>query len=119
MNTAGLLAVWAMTAAAILGVLALGRRMGGGFAVGPVVLSFLAIAAGYHAAHYLVTLLTAGQFTLSALNDPLFRGDAFLGLEPFYVSFGFLGVGSVMMVIYAAQFVAVLGACLLYTSRCV
>ena len=109
-NTAGLLGVWGLTAAAILGVLALGRRLGGGFAVGPVVLSFLAIAAGYHAAHYLVTLLTAGQFTLSALNDPLFRGDAFLGLEPFYVSFGFLGVGSVMMTIYAAQFAAVLGA---------
>lgn len=109
-NTAGMLGVWATTVAAILGVLALGRRLGGGFAVGPVVLSFLAIAAGYHAAHYLVTLLTAGQYTLSALNDPLFRGDAFLGLEPFYVSYGFLGVGAVMMAIYAAQFAAVLGA---------
>ncbi len=109
-NTVGLLGVWALTVAAILGVLALGRRLGGDFAVGPVVLSFLAIAAGYHAAHYLVTLLTAGQFTLSALNDPLFRGDAYLGLEPFYVSYGFLGVGAVMMAIYAAQFVAVLGA---------
>ena len=109
-NTAGLLGVWGLTVAAILGALAAGRRMGGGFAVGPVVLSFLAIAAGYHAAHYLVVLLTAGQFTLSALNDPLFRGDAFLGLEPFYVSYGFLGVGAVMMAIYAAQFAAVLGA---------
>ncbi len=109
-NTAGLLAVWGLTVAAILGVLALGRRMGGGFAVGPGVLSFLAIAAGDHAAHYLVVLLTAGQFTLSALNDPLFRGDAFLGLEPFYVSYGFLSVGAVMMAVYAAQFAAVLGA---------
>lgn len=109
-NTAGLLGIWGLTVAAILGVLALGRRLGGGFAVGPVVLSFLAIAAGYHAAHYLVVLLTAGQFTLSALNDPLFRGDAFLGLEPFYVSYGFLSVGAVMMAIYAAQFAAVLGA---------
>ncbi len=109
-NTAGLLGVWALTVVAILGVLAAGRRLGGGFAVGPAVLSFLAIAAGYHAAHYLVTLLTAGQFTLSALNDPLFRGDAFLGLEPFYVSYGFLSVGAVMMAVYAAQFAAVLGA---------
>jgi hypothetical protein len=109
-NTAGLLGVWGLTVAAILGVLALGRRLGGGFAVGPVMLSFLAIAAGYHAAHYLVTLLTAGQYTLSALNDPLFRGDALLGLEPFFVSYGFLSLGGVMVSIYAAQFAAVLGA---------
>jgi hypothetical protein len=87
--------------------------LGGGFAVGPVVLSFLAIAAGYHAAHYLVMLLTAGQYTLSALNDPFFRGDAWLGLPPFYVSFGFLGIGWVVTTIYSAQFVAILGAHLL------
>ena len=42
-------------------------------------LSFLAIAAGYHAAHYLVMLLTAGQYTLAALNDPLFTGESWLG----------------------------------------
>ena len=109
-NTAGLLGVWAVTAAGIWTVFRLGRWIDSTFSGTRVVLSFLAIAAGYHAAHYLVVLLTAGQFTLSALNDPLFRGDAFLGLEPFYVSYGFLGVGAVMMAIYAAQFAAVLGA---------
>lgn len=109
-NSVGLIGVWAVTVAAVLGALRLGRALGGGFAVGPVVLSFLAIAAGYHAAHYLVMLLTAGQFTLSALNDPLFRGDAWLGLPPFYVSFGFLSVGWVVTSVYAAQFVAILGA---------
>lgn len=112
-NTAGLIGVWAATVAAVLGALRLGRALGGGFAVGPVVLSFLAIAAGYHAAHYLVMLLTAGQYTLSALNDPFFRGDAWLGLPPFYVSFGFLGIGWVVTTIYSAQFVAILGAHLL------
>lgn len=112
-NTAGLIGVWAATVLAILAALRLGRALGGGFAAGPVVLSFLAIAAGYHAAHYLVMLLTAGQFTLSALNDPLFRGDAWLGLPPFYVSFGFLSVGWVVTTVYAAQFVAILGAHLL------
>ena len=112
-NTAGLIGVWAATVLAVLGALRLGRALGGGFAAGPVVLSFLAIAAGYHAAHYLVMLLTAGQFTLSALNDPLFRGDAWLGLPPFYVSFGFLSVGWVVTSVYAAQFVAILGAHLL------
>ncbi len=113
-NTLGLLGVWVLTLTAILGVITLGRRIGGGaFATGPVMLSFLAIAAGYHAAHNLVTLLTAGQYTLSALNDPFFRGDDLLGLPPFYVSFGFLTDPVTMPLIYAAQFAAILGAHLL------
>ncbi|MDP3264554.1 MAG: hypothetical protein U1E06_25335 [Tabrizicola sp.] len=113
-NTVGLMAVWVLTLTLILGVVALGRRLGGaGLATGPVMLSFLAIAAGYHAAHYLVVLLTAGQYTLAALNDPFFVGDAWLGLPPFYVSFGFLTDPSVMPLIYAAQFAAILGAHLL------
>ncbi len=86
-DTLGLLATWALTAGAILTAIRLG---GAGMKAGPVCLSFLAIAAGYHAAHYLTVLLTTGQYALFALNDPLFRGDAFLGLPPFFVSFGFL-----------------------------
>ena len=113
-NTLGLLMVWAITIAALWAVIRLGRAIGGArFATGPVMLSFLAIAAGYHAAHYLVTLLTAGQYTLAALNDPWFRGDAYLGLPPFYVSFGFLTDQTIMPLIYAAQFAAILGAHLL------
>lgn len=110
-NTVGLMAVWVLTLTLGLGVIRLGRRIGGvAFATGPVMLSFLAIAAGYHAAHYLVTLLTAGQYTLAALNDPLFRGDDWLGLPPFYVSFGFLTDPVTMPLIYGAQFAAILGA---------
>lgn len=113
-NTAGLVSVWALTATLILGSLYLSRRYGGsGFAAGPVMLGFLAIAAGYHAAHHLVTLLTTGQYTLFALNDPLFRGDSLLGLPIFYVSFGFLTQVENMAIIYAAQFAAILGAHLL------
>lgn len=112
-NTVGLLAVWVITLALILVAIVLGRGIGGGFAAGPVMLSFLAIAAGYHAAHYLVMLLTAGQYTLAALNDPLFTGESFLGLPPFYVSFGFLTDPRVMPMIYGAQFAAILGAHLL------
>lgn len=112
-NTVGLMAVWVLTLGLSLGAILLGRRLGGGFATGPVMLSFLAIAAGYHAAHYLVMLLTAGQYTLAALNDPLFTGDSWLGLPPFYVSFGFLTDPGVMPLIYAAQFAAILGAHLL------
>ncbi|MFN7224496.1 MAG: hypothetical protein ACK4MS_10800 [Paracoccaceae bacterium] len=113
-NTLGLVVVWAVTVGAIWTVMRAGQAIGGArFATGPVMLSFLAIAAGYHAAHYLVTLLTAGQYTLAALNDPLFRGDALLGLPPFYVSFGFLTDQTIMPMIYAVQFAAILGAHLL------
>lgn len=112
-NTAGLLAVWVLTLGLILGAITLGQQAGGGFATGPVMLSFLAIAAGYHAAHYLVMLLTAGQYTLAALNDPLMTGDSWLGLPPFFVSFGFLTDPKVMPVIYGLQFAAILGAHLL------
>lgn len=107
-NTAGLLVVWGLTALVIRAVLGASN-----LAQGPVMLSFLAIAAGYHAAHNLVMLLTTGQYTLAALNDPLFRGDAWLGLEPFYVSFGFLANGPMVTALYAAQFAAILGAHLL------
>lgn len=115
-NSLGLAAAWVATAAAILGALALGRRLagrGGGFATGPVMLSFLAIAAGYHAAHYLVMLLSAGQYTLAALNDPFLRGDALLGLPAFYVSLGFLTDRGAMVAIFSAQFAAILLAHLL------
>jgi hypothetical protein len=110
-NSGGLVSVWALTAALILGALRVSRWIGGtGFSAGPVMLSFLAIAAGYHAAHHLVTLLTTGQYTLAALDDPLFRGDSLLGLPFVYVSFGFLTNGPSMSLIYAAQFAAILGA---------
>ncbi len=124
-NSLGLLATWAVTAASILaalraGPLLLGQPVlvsAGGPArstsrpdLMPVMLSFLAIAAGYHAAHYLTTLLTAGQYTLFAINDPLFQGDAYLGLPPFYVSMGFLTDRGMMTLIWNTQFALILGA---------
>ncbi len=112
-NTLGLTAAWALTASAILGAYALGRRLAGQqgarlAGIGPAMLAFLAIAAGYHAAHYLTVLLTTGQYAVYALNDPLFRGDAFLGLPPFYISFGFLADRTAVSLIWAFQFAAIL-----------
>lgn len=122
-NSFGLIATWGLTAATILAALRLGpllqtRGVMVGGQIGafdapnlmPVMLSFLAISAGYHAAHYLTTLLTAGQYVLAALNDPLFRGDDFLGLPPFYVSMGFLTDRWAMTLIWNAQFALILGA---------
>lgn len=112
-NSLGLIVAWALTAGTILAAIRLGQWFGGRFATRPIMLSFLAIAAGYHAAHNLLTLLTAGQYTLAALNDPLFRGDSILGLSEFFVSFGFLTDAGTMPLIYAAQFAAILLAHLL------
>ncbi len=124
-NTLGLLGVWGLTAGTILAALRLGPMLLAGpemVAAGqagiprtrpnlmPVMLSFLAIAAGYHAAHYLTTLLTTGQYMLAALNDPFFRGDAFLGLPPFYISMGFLTDRWAMVLIWNTQFALILGA---------
>jgi hypothetical protein len=106
-NTLGLLATWALNAGAILTAIRLGGRE---FRAGPVCLSFLAIAAGYHAAHYLTILLTSGQYALFALNDPLFRGDALLGLPPFFVSMGFLTDPGAVTLIWTAQVAFILGA---------
>lgn len=110
-NTTGLFVVWVLTCFSIYLVHLMGSWLAGGnLKAGPVMLSFLAIAAGYHAAHYLITLLTTGQYTLAALNDPLFRGDSVLGLPALYVSFGFLSDQRIMTLIYAAQFFTILGA---------
>lgn len=113
-NSLGLLGAWGLTTLSLWLVLVLGRHWGGQrFAAGPMMLSFLAIAAGYHTAHFFLTLLTSAQYTLFALNDPLFRGDALLGLPPFYISLGFLSTPWVMTGLYAVQFAAILGAHLL------
>lgn len=124
-NSFGLIATWGLTAATIMAALHAGpmlqRRPALAMAGGPVphkarpnlmpvMLSFLAIAAGYHAAHYLTTLLTAGQYMIFALNDPLLQGDAYLGLPPFYISMGFLTDQGMMTLIWNTQFALILGA---------
>ncbi|MBN2631161.1 MAG: hypothetical protein JXR75_11570 [Rhodobacteraceae bacterium] len=60
-----------------------------------------------------ILTLPTGQYTLVALNDPLFRGDSLLGLSAFYVSFEFLADQTMMSLVCAAQFAAILGAHLL------
>jgi hypothetical protein len=117
-NTLGLLAAWAATAAAIFGAIALGRRIAGRRTrfrgeAGPLLLSFLPIAAGYHAAHYLVALLTGARYTVAALDDPLGRGWHLFGLPEHWVSLGFLADAAAVRAIWNAQFALILGAHLL------
>ena len=105
-NSAGLVAFWGGTAALVLGAVRAGLPRGARFGTlaGPLMLSFLPIAAGYHVAHYLVALLTDGQYALAALNDPFGTGAALLGLPEHWVSFGFLNTRGGVLAIWTAQF---------------
>jgi hypothetical protein len=80
---------------------------------GPVMLSFLPIAAGYHIAHYLVALLTNGQYLIVALNDPFAAGWSLFGLPHHWESFGFLADRFWVQVIWGAQVAVILAAHLL------
>ncbi|MFZ1725103.1 MAG: hypothetical protein WAU13_00415, partial [Albidovulum sp.] len=115
-NTVGLLALWGLSAATILGAITLGLRLGGvrGKAVlqalGPLTLSFLPIAAGYHIAHYFVAMLTGGQYLAAALSDPFGQGWDIFGLGPHWVSFGYMAQTGTVRVIWNCQFAIILGA---------
>ena len=113
-NSVALILFWGVSAALILGAIRMGLPKGAfRQAAGPVMLSFLPIAAGYHVAHYLIALLTNGQYAIAALNDPLGRGWQLLGLPDHWVSFGFLTTHSGVQAIWTAQFATILGAHLL------
>lgn len=113
-NTLGLVAFWAFSAATILAAIRLGLPRGAfRQTAGPMMLALLPIAAGYHVAHYLVDLLTNGQYLLAALNDPFARGWRLFGLPDHWVSFGFLATHGGVLAIWIAQFAVILGAHLL------
>ena len=110
-NSVALVAFWGLSAALILGAIRLGRPPGGfREAVGPMMLSFVPIAAGYHVAHYLVALVTDGQYAIAALNDPFGNGRSLLGLPDHWVSFGFLATQSGVLAVWTAQFTAIVVA---------
>lgn len=103
-NTVGLLGLWVLTGSAILVAIYIGterRRFWN--AAGRVILSFLPIAAGYHIAHYLVALLTNGQYALQALSDPFSQGWNLLGLKQHFVSTSFMNDYHAMLVIWNVQ----------------
>jgi hypothetical protein len=114
-NTVGLLGAWTVMAASILAAIWAGWRLAGsrgsfGRSAGRLVPTFLPIAAGFHAAHYLISLLTGGQYALAALNDPLHTGARLLGLPHDWITFGFLADRHQVLMIWNAQFALVLGA---------
>ncbi|MCW3781615.1 hypothetical protein [Defluviimonas salinarum] len=113
-NSIALPLFWLLSAALILGAIRAGLPAGRfRDAAGPMMLAFLPIAAGYHVAHYLIALLTNGQYAIAALNDPFARGWQLLGLSEHWVSFGFLATRAGVRMIWIAQFATILGAHLL------
>lgn len=110
-NSVALVAFWGLSAALILGAIRLGLPAGAfRETAGPMMLSFVPIAAGYHVAHYLVALLTDGQYAIAALNDPLATGRSLLGLSDHWVSFGFLATQPGVLAVWTAQFVTIVVA---------
>lgn len=114
-NTAGLILSWGLSAGLVLATIRIGLPDEKAFraALGPMMLAFLPIAAGYHIAHYLIALLTDGQYAIAALSDPFASGQNLLGLPEHWVSFGFLSTHGGVQAIWIAQFAVILGAHLL------
>lgn len=113
-NSLALPLFWALSAGLVLAAIRAGLPRGSfARAAGPLMLSFLPIAAGYHVAHYLVALLSEGQYALAALSDPLGRGWNLFGWTAREVSFGFLMTREGVQAVWMAQFLTILGAHLL------
>lgn len=105
-NTLGLIGTWALTAVLIVGATALSR----GARAAPLLLSFLPIATAYHVAHYLVSLLTQGQYLFTGLNDPFERDWSLLGIDDQWASFGFMSDPSDVARIWAVQVAIIVAA---------
>jgi hypothetical protein len=104
-NSVGLLLAWGGTAAAILGAVALSRRLAGARTpfweeAGAAMLSLLPIAAGYHAAHYLTALLAGFRYAFAAVT----------GRPAHDVTLGFLTDAGSVRLIWDAQFAIIVAA---------
>jgi hypothetical protein len=78
-NTAGLLGTYVVLSTAFFGSVFIGCLFAGRpsstiAAAGRLIYSIIPISLGFHAAHYLSSLLLDGQFAIVALSDPFARG---------------------------------------------
>lgn len=114
-NSVGLVAMWILVCALIYVTVAIGSRAtknpdDGRQRLARQALTLLPISAGYHIAHYLIALLTNGQYVVEVINDPLGNGQALLGLDRHWVSFAFLTIPETVRLIWNVQFGLVVGA---------
>lgn len=70
-------------------------------------ISVLPIAYAYHFAHFLVSFLINGQYTIAAISDPLHSGANLLNLKPYFVTTGFMNSHGSVEFIWLTQALAV------------
>ena len=106
LSLVGLFGATLTMVAVFAATIALSARMGGASpgplfrAVAPTVLP---IAAGYHAAHYLVATLVEAQYLRAALGDPLDTGARLFGAGRVAVTTGFLNDTASVKAIWLGQ----------------
>ena len=107
-NTLGLLAAFAILAAAFYASVALGWGWAGkpevfGALAGRLVYSLIPISIAYHFAHYLGDALVNLQYLALALNDPLHTGADLFGLGHMHVTASFQNTASGALALFSAQ----------------
>jgi hypothetical protein len=109
-RTAGLLAFWAIFLGAYLGVSAAMSAVAAKLSPREIarsfVLTLVPIAIAYHVAHYLVYLLTQGQYIVPLASDPFGYGWNLFGTAGYRVDIAFIGARFAW---YAAVSAIVLG----------
>lgn len=108
-NTVGMLAFNAGLLAVFFGAIILGHRIAGRPQTSILEtacwfsLSFLPIAIGYHASHYMVSFLINIQYLPIVLNDPFAQGADYLGLGTRSVTSGFLNTLATVQTLWLTQ----------------
>lgn len=102
--TLAILALSGVFALAVLvGLALIGQARAFHRLLGPLALTLLPIALGYHAAHYLTTALVNLQYVPLALNDPLDVGAQVLGFQDYYVTTSFFNQQHTVQRIWLSQ----------------
>lgn len=103
-NSLGLLATWALLAAAYGAAILAGARGGDPRPLlGAFVLSILPISIGYHFSHYLTAFMVDAQYAVLALADPLARGWSLAGGDHHHVIVSFLSNYDAVSVLWKLQ----------------
>ena len=111
-NSAGLIAAFAVLTIVFLLSVAAGERLSGSrqsfaIAAGTFVWSIVPIALAYHFSHYLTALLVNGQYALVALSDPFSLGWNLFGTANVPVSAAIAAGSDAAWIVWNAQAAAI------------
>ena len=100
MGTLGLFGMVLLVAATYLLACRISQALGGirTSLARPLAHSIIPIALGYFVAHYYSLLVVVGQQTIAQSGDPLVRGDNWLGLTDWTVSYALVGPTAVAVI---------------------